>query len=155
MEVTTAEKAGNAMFTQFQTEPRGGTRQRVLTGLLCLFLLVAGCMESANPINKPLPQQPVAQLTLEQAAARYVQDYKAGLAKAAADTAAKAKSGELADLVAVNDYWVKASTKAKTDAETALTKRMGKELLDGDSGKPRAGGDAAAMFEQMSKGFGK
>jgi len=154
MEVTTAEKAGNAMHTQFQTEPRGGTRQRLLLSLLCLSLLAAGCLEPGGT-SKNLPQQPAAQLTVEQAAARYVQDYKAGLAKAAADTAAKAKSGELADLVAVNDYWVKASTKAKTDAETALTKRMGKELLDGDSGNPRKGGDATVMFEQMSKGFGK
>ena len=154
MEVTTAEKAGSAMITQIQTEPRGGTRQRLLVGLLCLSYLIVGCMD-AGTTKAPVQQPPTAQLTMEQAAARFIQDYKANLAKAALETATNAESGKLEDLVAVNEFWVKASAKARADAEAALTKRMGRELLDSDSGKPRDGADATSMFKQMYKGFSK
>lgn len=119
---------------------------------LCLALLVAGCLEQQGGTRRTT-NTPQRDTTLEAAAVQYVTDIRDGMATAATNVAARSKSGELTDLVAVNDAWVAATADVHEKAKLRLSQRMTAELTDADRSEKADGRRAAGMFEKLAKGF--
>lgn len=111
-------------------------------------MLVGGCMP--QPIVEPQKPEPVVVKDYDTASVAFIDSYKAGLSKAAAEVAADIKAGKFADMIEVNQSWVEKTKQARLASQSILVDRMNanKDLEVND---PKV----AEMFEKLSAGWSK
>lgn len=115
------------------------------------LMLVSGCVK---PVETDVPKPvPVQEYTLEDAGAKFSNDYVGGLADAAGRMATRLKSGEFTSYLDASQAWI-AETK---DVREKVAGKLGDDMtsfgmIDGDEFD---GNSAATKFESLQSGFRK
>lgn len=103
-----------------------------------------------QPVVDPQKPEPVVVKDYDTAAELYVEQYKAGLASAASEVAASARSGAYADMPSLNSDWTERTRQARVAAQAVLIERMN-AVKDLEVSDPKV----AVMFEKLSAGWSK
>lgn len=109
---------------------------------------IGGCMP--QPVVEPQKPEPVVVKDYDTEAEAYVEKYKAGLAKAASEVAASARSGDYADMPSLNSDWTERTRQARVAAQAVLIERMN-TVKDLEVSDPKV----AEMFEKLAAGWSK
>lgn len=118
------------------------------SAFLLAFLLIVGCIpQPAIDVTPPPSPSP---LTSTDDASEFIDTYRQGLAKAASDVAASARSGAYADMVALNADWTERSKQARVEAQNGLIQKMN-ATKDLEVSNPKV----AEMFERLAAGWKK
>lgn len=110
--------------------------------------IIGGCMP--QPVVEPQKPEPVVVKDYDTAAEIYVEQYKAGLSKAASEVAADAKAGKFSDMVDLNSSWTDRTKQARVAAQAVLVEKMN-TVKDLEVNDPKV----AEMFEKLAAGWSK
>lgn len=115
---------------------------------LLVGLIIGGCLP--QPVVEPQKPESVVVKDYDAAATLFIDSYKAGLSKAAAEVAADIKAGKFSDMTEVNQSWVEKTKQARLASQSILVDRMN-ACKDLEVNDPKV----AEMFEKLSAGWSK
>lgn len=103
-----------------------------------------------QPVVEPQKPEPVVVKDYDSASIDFIDHYRAGLSKAAAEVAADIKAGKHGDMTDVNQSWVEKTKQARLASQEILVGRMN-ACKDLEVSDPKV----AEMFEKLAAGWSK